>query len=408
MTFRNETAGFKIREDQETSQNVMVKFDYGGKITRSTKNVINKENVKRKQYGHPLDILVGQNGKCLSKQVLIANIPHESHVFIQLDKPIYKPRDEIKFRIIAFDGDTKGIGINNIEVIIRDADGNSLKKFDQLEKQTFKNKGLYEDTFIIAEEVNLGNWKISAKINNNDEIYGEKYFPVEKVSIPFFEVKIEVPEVAYKTDKKFDVTISGVYRFGEYAKGKAIISVKNYDNPSSPSELFTDNINVDAKVTKSLRFLEDLKIRIIHNDYVTLQIVVMYADDATDIKKNSSKLMKVYLKREHQIIIKKHFSYTPGLTFKIDVLIKDSNGLTLTSSAQPVELNYQAVASTKKGTKVVKLSRGVASFEIETFKNDKAVDIEVKYLQAHKKERIREEAELKITDSLRVFVIPKR
>lgn len=404
VSFRDEVAGYKIHEGQQSSQNVLVQFVNGGKTYKGT----TKKN-KKSVNGHPLNVLVRKDGQCVSNEVLIAHVEQESHVFIQLDKPIYNPMDEVKFRVIVFDGDTKGIGINNINVTIEDATGNLMETYTKLKGEQFISKGLYENTFSIAEQVNLGYWKISAKINNNARIYAGKNFLVNKIEIPFYELKLNVPEVVYRDDKKFDVEIYGFYRFGEYAKGSAKITVENYQNPSRPTVLFSDNIKIDSKVIKTLRIREDLKIMHFASPFATLKIDIVFHDDATRTKQHNSKFVKVYQKKEHQIIIKKPFPYTPGLNFKIDVLIKDWNGRTISSSTTPVIVNCYIKRNgffATNGVITGYLSNNVASFEIETISEVKEMVLEVKYAQSNQTERIRED--IQVTDSLRVFVKPER
>jgi len=78
------------------------------------------------------------------------------YTFIQTDKPIYNPRDDVNFRIIFVEKDLTPRQINNINIEILDPLNRTITKFDYLEGQ---NQGVYAGNFTLIKSPLYGNWK---------------------------------------------------------------------------------------------------------------------------------------------------------------------------------------------------------------------------------------------------------
>lgn len=393
-------AYYKISKSQGRSEiNSLLEFKKAGAPLRSNFSDFN------------LKVLVSQNNMCLSKSIPIKLNKKLYSVIIQLNKPVYKPEDLVQFKVVAIDADTKPIKMNSIEVIVEDSKGNLIHNFntfneDQLE---FKEVGFFEDYFTLGE-VLPGKYKISAKINNSPNIYTENFFTVTEQRKPFFEVKIEAPDFVFYDEKELEVSIFGRYKFGEYVKGVASISVKNYTNPADSNEIYKEQFQIGpSKVIKRISFEEDLKLNLLPNGYFDIKIDVDILDDASKVLSTSSKNVRIMQKKEPSIHILKPYSHTPGVIYKFDVIIKEWNGRLITASLSPVVVNYQLLDKDEQvlglGEKHDLINDGVASFEVETTKNITKINLDVKYLNAKTTDVVIEDQE--VAEQLRVFVDSK-
>ena len=141
-------------------------------------------------------------------------------VFVQTDKSIYKPSDNVKFRILVLDAETRPLDTSNVEIYITDGADNRVKQF---EKPQF-NKGVYQNEMQLSDLPVMGTWKIHVKVNHAEGT--EKNFEVAEYVLPKFEVTITAnPDANYK-DGKIRATVKATYTFGKIAKGNATVTAE--------------------------------------------------------------------------------------------------------------------------------------------------------------------------------------
>lgn len=79
-------------------------------------------------------------------------------MLIQLDKPIYRPGDVVRFRVFAFDSETRPYNVPSAIVSIEDSGSNLVKSFANI---TFV-KGMHEGSFQLSDNPPLYQWTITA------------------------------------------------------------------------------------------------------------------------------------------------------------------------------------------------------------------------------------------------------
>lgn len=96
---------------------------------------------------------------------------------IQTDKPVYKASDEVNFRVIAIDADTRPYYFEHSdpEVFAIDANHNKIKKWTNA---SFEN-GIFEGSFSISSLPLLGSWFLL--VEGDDEVTKLKLRIVEYV-----------------------------------------------------------------------------------------------------------------------------------------------------------------------------------------------------------------------------------
>lgn len=86
-------------------------------------------------------------------------------IFIQTDKAIYKPEEEIHFRVIVLDSKLKPVRLDekstSFLIYIEDADKNRIKQW----KNGKLSKGVFSSQFKLSKLPVLGHWKIIVKIS---------------------------------------------------------------------------------------------------------------------------------------------------------------------------------------------------------------------------------------------------
>ncbi|XP_009318447.1 PREDICTED: alpha-2-macroglobulin-like, partial [Pygoscelis adeliae] len=145
------------------------------------------------------------------KSVLVKN--SESLVFVQTDKPIYKPGQTVLFRIVSLDKDFRPLNEVFPLVYIEDPKKNRLYQWAKAELKG----GLIQLFFNLTSEPMQGTYTVVAQKVSGTTI--RHPFSVEEYVLPKFEVTVKMPKVITILDEKLKVTVCGLYTFGKPVPG---------------------------------------------------------------------------------------------------------------------------------------------------------------------------------------------
>ncbi|NWW46040.1 A2MG protein, partial [Pedionomus torquatus] len=146
------------------------------------------------------------------KSVLVKN--SESLVFVQTDKPIYKPGQTVFFRIVSLDEDFRPLNeVVSMVLPLRDPKNNRLYQWTKAELKG----GLIQLFFNLTSEPMQGTYRVVAQKASGKTI--QHPFSVEEYVLPKFEVTVKMPKVITILDEKLQVTVCGLYTFGKPVHG---------------------------------------------------------------------------------------------------------------------------------------------------------------------------------------------
>uniref|UniRef100_A0A8B9TBK6 A2ML1 protein n=1 Tax=Anas platyrhynchos TaxID=8839 RepID=A0A8B9TBK6_ANAPL len=170
----------------------------------------------------------------------------EPGIFIQTDKAVYKPGQQVKFRIVSLDKDFVATRANTACPREQDPRGNRIAQW----RDVSPRQGIVDLSLPLAAEPALGTYTI--------EVEGRtRSFSVEEYVLPKFEVTIDIPSTVLEKDEKFLVEICGRYTYGKPVQGKVQATVCRpflfgrviyVPEQSSPS---TNCIEVGGQVSKA-------------------------------------------------------------------------------------------------------------------------------------------------------------
>ncbi|KFP12739.1 Ovostatin, partial [Egretta garzetta] len=157
------------------------------------------------------------------RSVMIWNT--ESIVFVQTDKPIYKPGQSVMFRVVALDFNFKPVQEMYPSIAIQDPQGNRIFQWQNVTSQM----NIIQIEFLLTEEPILGNYKIIVAKKSGDKT--DHSFLVEEYVLPKFDVTVTAPESLTVLDSEFTVKVCGVYTYGQPVEGKVQLSVcRDFDS----------------------------------------------------------------------------------------------------------------------------------------------------------------------------------
>ncbi|XP_063179359.1 ovostatin-like [Chroicocephalus ridibundus] len=178
------------------------------------------------------------------RSVMIWNT--ESIVFVQTDKPIYKPGQSVMFRVVALDFNFKPVQEMYPSIAIQDPRGNRIFQWQNVTSEI----NIIQIEFPLTEEPILGNYKIIVAKKSGDKT--NHSFLVEEYVLPKFDVTVTAPESLTVLDSEFTVKVCGVYTYGQPVEGKVQLSVcRDFDSygrckKSPVCQSFTKDLDTDG------------------------------------------------------------------------------------------------------------------------------------------------------------------
>ncbi|NXF78870.1 A2MG protein, partial [Sclerurus mexicanus] len=154
------------------------------------------------------------------KSVLVKN--SESLVFIQTDKPIYKPGQTVMFRIVSLDKDFYPLNE-------KDPQRNRVYQWQEVELE----KGLTQLSFPLTADPIQGSYKIVVQKSFSSHV--EHFFSVEEYVLPKFEVLVKLPKMITIKDNELPVSVCGLYTYGKPVPGLVNVQVCRKFSHSSSS-----------------------------------------------------------------------------------------------------------------------------------------------------------------------------
>ncbi len=237
-------------------------------------------------------------------------IERSSLIFLETDKPIYKPGQTIMMRAITLNPELKPAS-EAVTVEVLDAKG--IKIFRS--EVTTDGYGMATLKLPISAEPNLGVWKINAE-TQNDKTHTD--VRVEEYVLPKYEVKVELPKDWFLVNEPIVGSVSAEYSFGKPVKGELVITAKRYVGEWEQYATFT----------KAIDGIADFEIPAVGyvagvpaaggKGNVILEITVK--ETSTGYEENTSELLAVSSTPLNIQIIPESSVFKPGLPFNIMII----------------------------------------------------------------------------------------
>ena len=141
-------------------------------------------------------------------------------ILVETDKPIYKPGQTIKGRILLVDNSLRPVP-GEVEVSFHDAKGIRIDR-RSLEANEF---GVAPFSLALATEANFGTWKVKARSGDVESIRDVR---VEKYTLPRFNLAAEFPRSWTLADQEVEGRVDARYFFGRAVEGTCYISASRY------------------------------------------------------------------------------------------------------------------------------------------------------------------------------------
>ncbi|XP_048015827.1 alpha-2-macroglobulin-like protein 1 [Megalobrama amblycephala] len=172
-----------------------------------------------------IDVVLRGGTTSLNKTTKILITPPKNLLFIQSDRPIYKPGQTTKFRIVSLD--SKFLPHNQVFKTVELQDPNSNRIGQWLNQST--RSGILDLFHSISPEATQGYYTITAWDEKNQQT--SHNFEIKEYVLPKYEVNIDFPTVITALDKQVTLKVCAKYTYGKPVLGSvsAEVCVQSWD-----------------------------------------------------------------------------------------------------------------------------------------------------------------------------------
>ncbi len=294
-------------------------------------------------------------------------IEKSSLIFLETDKPIYKPGQTIQMRAITLDSDLKPVS-QGVTVEVLDAKG--IKIFRS--ETTTDEYGMATLELPISQEPNLGTWKITAKSEQDDTQIDVR---VEEYVLPKYEVKAELPKDWFLVNEPIKGSVSAEYSFGKAVKGELVITAKRY--VGQWEQYATLSKSIDGNTDFELPAVGYVAGVPAAGGLGNVMLDITVKETATGYEESTSELLTVSSTPLNIQIIPESSVFKPGLPFNILIITETPDNQAVDAKVA-VTITYlnKKLEEISKDKRNVDTSGGKALIEVNPPADSVALAIE--------------------------------
>nr|XP_029528522.1 complement C4-B-like [Oncorhynchus nerka] len=357
------------------------------------------KNIGKTKTIVPYIQLAAESNDFLNKKKTILLSTKKGYVFIQTDKPIYNPGENVNFRVFTLDNYLLPVE-ESINVKIFNSKG--LLVYNQaLHSSKFLQRNI-----MIPDVETAGHWKIVATFINHPMSNSSVEFEVREYVLPTFEVKITALKPYYLvTEESFQFSISVRYTYGKGVNGIAYVRFGLIDIEGNRIHLpgLENKTSIQDGVASITLPTEDLrgkaeKQNIQHMEGYNLYIAVTVLETASgDLEEAESTSVKIVTSPYIIDMSKTKKYFTPGGKFSILATTTHPDG----SPAPDLRMRASVSVTSVGGTQESKLegssnSKGEAVLTFEVPKLATSMDIKM-FAEGEDKEVVVSDAKMTVS-----------
>ncbi|XP_010399407.4 alpha-2-macroglobulin-like protein 1 isoform X1 [Corvus cornix cornix] len=303
--------------------------------------------------------VVEGNSEFQKKQKVL--IKHaDKKTFIQTDKPVYKPGQIVKLRIVTLDQNFIASSETQRLVELKDPKGNRIAQWLDVTPVG----GIVDLSFPLAAEAPVGEYTIKMPDLT-------RTFRVEEYALPKFSVSIQMPRVITILEENFRLHVCGMYTYGKAVQGsvKAVVCRKHirYSRKSSKAKHsickdYTGETDEDGC------FSTEVNTKIFHRKHgdnydFNLEAEAFLKESGTGVEFNTTENCKVTFDVTTLQFWGTSYYYQQGAPYYGNLELKSANGTHLKGKKVILTVSYGSRKQTKT---YLTDDTGMASFVLET------------------------------------------
>ncbi|NWV38184.1 OVOS protein, partial [Grantiella picta] len=299
------------------------------------------------------------------RSVAIQNV--DGAVFIQTDKPLYKPGQTVLFRVVTLDSQFRPVQetvsfATSLSSTVQDPEQNKI--FQWLEVTS--KHGIIQLSFPLIQEPILGSYQITVEKKSGDKEY--QSFRVEEYVLPKFEVKTSGPRTISFFDEEVRVNVCASYTYGQPVQGNARINVcqQRFYRPSceqnqkNACEAVTGLLGKDGCLNTVISIKKFQLYRSYAMMYASLNIESIVTENGTGIQMKASDYVSVTQEKDRVHFRNMDSYYKRGIPYHGEITVTNMGGEPVANTTVLLELNGDYLVSYPTD------KNGTAAFSIDT------------------------------------------
>ena len=254
-------------------------------------------------------------------------------LFLETDKPIYKPGQELQIRALRLNTDLKPIS-GPVTLEIQDAKGIKVYK-QEVEADEY---GMASASLPLSTEPNLGVWKLTAF---SGEQTAQLDVRVEEYALPKYEITVDMPQDWILVNDAVVGMVSAEYSFGKPVRGEVEIVASRYVGEWEEYATFTKEI--DGETSFELPAPGYVAGAPAAGGQGNLQLNVTVREQGTGYVEQTSRQITVAAFPVNLQLIPAGSYYSPGLPFSL-LLVAETPGNEPIDTGAEIHLAYYGEA----------------------------------------------------------------
>ncbi|NXT54954.1 OVOS protein, partial [Pluvianellus socialis] len=299
------------------------------------------------------------------RSVAIQNV--DNIVFIQTDKPIYKPGQKVLFRVVTLDSQFRPVQETvsmfwYISFTLQDPEQNKI--FQWLEVAS--KHGIVQLSLPLIPEPILGSYHITVEKKSGEKEY--QFFTVEEYVLPKFEVTTSVPKRISFFDEEVRVNVCASYTYGQPVQGNAEINVcqQRFYNPrceqkqKETCKVVTGLLGKDGCLNTVISIKTFQLYRSYASMYTSLNVESIVTENGTGIQMKSYDYLAVNQDNDRVMFRNMDVYYKRGIPYYGEIAVTNADGKPVANRTVLLELDEKYLSNYTTD------ENGTAAFSIDT------------------------------------------
>ncbi|XP_041698791.1 complement C3 [Coregonus clupeaformis] len=322
-------------------------------------------NVRGNQYVY---LKATFRDRLLEETVVLVSF-QSGYVFIQTDKPIYNPGEDVKYRLFVTNLEAKATnGI--VGVGLKSADGTLVKQT----KMGLSVNGLFANQFLLPDIIKEeGTWTLEVNLQSEPNRVFNTSFDVKKHVLPTFEVTLKTrKQYLHVQDKDFKVDLEARYFSGTEVIGYAYVMFGYVGKNGTKIRLSTllQRHQLTTGTATAILTVAQIKDVIPNNEFLGCSLfarATVFTSSGSDIVTAELTGIKVVTSPYSIHFTKSSKFFKPGLPFNLYVYLTDTSG----SPVKGIDIESDGLSYRTD-------SHGIAVITINTVQTEKEKTVQVK------------------------------
>ncbi|MBN1629712.1 MAG: alpha-2-macroglobulin [Thermoleophilia bacterium] len=277
-------------------------------------------------------------------------------LFLETDKPIYKPGQTIELRLVALNGELRPV---QTEATVETQDAKGIKIFKKT--LTTDEYGMATTQLPLSAEPNLGVWKISASAGDAST---ELDVRIERYVLPKYEVTPELTKDWFLVNEPIKGHVTTKYSYGRAVEGELKITATRYVGQWEEYATYTAPIDGEGDFTiEPAEYVAGVA-EAGGNGNVKLDITVV--ENSTGYEQTTTELVTVADSPVTLQLIPESSAFKPTLPFSLLVVTETPSGdpveAAATINVYYYDEDYEQVGKQITRTVETKRGTGLAQF----------------------------------------------